>query len=136
MTRSTRAVYFLTPMLVCLAAHWRAPFIWFRLDDFGWLGLPQEIQNLGAIHTLFYPKAQGTVRVLSERVFFFGAEHALRITLLAFSRRGIGNLVRQPRTYPADRRAVDGLPRGGTDRRGAMDHQCNIGVTARMGILI
>lgn len=70
MTRATRAVYFLTPMLVCVAVHWRAPFIWFRLDDFGWLGLPQEMQSLGAIHTLFSPKAQGTVRVLSERILF------------------------------------------------------------------
>jgi len=88
MTRSTRVVYFLTPMLVCLAVHWRAPFIWFRLDDFGWLGLPEEMQNLGAIHTLFSPKAQGTVRVLSERVLFlvlgrFFGLHALPFRVVA-----------------------------------------------------
>jgi hypothetical protein len=88
MTRSTRAVYFLTPMLVCLAVHWRAPLIWFRLDDFGWLSLPQEMQNLGVIHTLFSPKAQGTVRVLSERVLFlvlsgFFGLHALPFRVVA-----------------------------------------------------
>ena len=88
MTRATRAVYFFTPMLLCVMAHWRAPFIWFRLDDFGWLGLPQEMQNLGVIHTLFSPKAQGTVRVLSERVLFlvlsglFGL-HALPFRVVA-----------------------------------------------------
>jgi hypothetical protein len=70
MTRTARFAYFLAPMLVCTAVYWRAPFIWFRMDDFAWLGLPQYAGQFGIIHALFDPQAQGTVRVLSERVFF------------------------------------------------------------------
>lgn len=70
MTPRRRMAYFLIPMLVCSAVYWRAPFIWFRMDDFAWLGLPQDAQRLGVFHVLFHPEAQGTVRVLSERLFF------------------------------------------------------------------
>jgi hypothetical protein len=70
MTRTARFAYFLAPMLVCAAVYWRAPFIWFRIDDFAWLGLPQYARQFGISHALFDPQAQGTVRVLSERVFF------------------------------------------------------------------
>jgi hypothetical protein len=84
MTRATRAGYFLTPMFVCVAVHWRAPFIWFRLDDFAWLSLPQEMRDLGLIHTLFTPKAQGTVRVLSERVLFLVLTKSFGFNALPF----------------------------------------------------
>jgi hypothetical protein len=43
--------------------------IWFRADDFAWLGLSAS-DNL--LEVFFKPAAQGTVRVLSERLFFFG----------------------------------------------------------------
>ncbi len=63
--------YFLIPGLVCLAIFWRAPFVWFRTDDFAWLGLPLEVHGFRSLmRVLFLPEAQGTVRVLSERVFF------------------------------------------------------------------
>jgi len=70
MSRARRAAYLLAPMLVCLAVYWRAPFVWFRMDDFSWLGLPLDAHNLGLFHVLFHPEGQGTVRVLSERLFF------------------------------------------------------------------
>jgi hypothetical protein len=66
-----RGEYFLIPGLVCLAVFWRAPFIWFRTDDFAWLGLRLEVHSVGSLmRALFLPEAQGTVRVLSERLFF------------------------------------------------------------------
>jgi hypothetical protein len=66
-----RGEYFLIPALVCLAVFWRAPFVWFRTDDFAWLGLRLEVHGAGSLmRALFLPEAQGTVRVLSERLFF------------------------------------------------------------------
>lgn len=66
-----RVEYFLIPGLVCLAIFWLAPFVWFRTDDFAWLGLPLEVHGFRSLmRVLFLPEAQGTVRVLSERVFF------------------------------------------------------------------
>jgi hypothetical protein len=63
--------YFLIPALACLAVFWRAPFVWFRTDDFAWLGLRLEVHGLRSLASaLFLPEAQGTVRVLSERLFF------------------------------------------------------------------
>lgn len=75
-TTAGRIAYLLAPMLVCLAVYWRAPFIWFRMDDFAWLGLPLEVQGFGLWHALFHPQAEGTVRVLSERVFFLALTSA------------------------------------------------------------
>jgi hypothetical protein len=66
-----RAEYILIPALVCLAVFWRAPFVWFRTDDFAWLGLRLEVHGPASLlRALFVPEAQGTVRVLSERLFF------------------------------------------------------------------
>ena len=59
------AAYLLAPLL-CLAVWWRVPSFFFRDDDFNWLTLPQ----LPLTEALFSPFAQGTVRVLSERLYF------------------------------------------------------------------
>ena len=41
------------------------------MDDFAWLGLPLEYHRPGDLWSiLFQPRAQGTVRTLSERLFF------------------------------------------------------------------
>jgi hypothetical protein len=69
--RSRRWAYYGIPMLFCLIVHWLALKMWFFTDDFAWLGLKLEVQSpfdLG--HALFSPQAQGTVRTLSERLFF------------------------------------------------------------------
>jgi hypothetical protein len=60
------------PMLFCLAVHWLAMRTWFSADDFAWLGLPLELHaNLSSwLDVLFGPRAQGTVRTISERVYF------------------------------------------------------------------
>ncbi|PYT10738.1 MAG: hypothetical protein DMG59_28070 [Acidobacteria bacterium] len=70
MTRVARAAYFLPP-LVCLIVFWRVPFTWFISDDFAWLSLPLQVHSLNDFwDAVFTPRAQGTVRVLSERLFF------------------------------------------------------------------
>jgi hypothetical protein len=58
-------------MLVCLAVHWIALKTWFSADDFAWLGLRLQVYSLGSLFdVLFTPMAQGTVRTLSERLYF------------------------------------------------------------------
>ncbi len=66
-----RAAWFLIAPAVCLILFWRAPGTWFLNDDFAWLGMPLEVHSVrDFFHVLFIPKAQGTIRVLSERLFF------------------------------------------------------------------
>jgi hypothetical protein len=77
MKRAATAAYWLFPPLVCLALYWHGLASWFRADDFAWLGIGQEVQTWRDLPTvLFSPRAQGTVRPFSERLFFmvlFGA---------------------------------------------------------------
>ena len=67
----TSAVFWLGPSLLCLALYWRGFTAWFRADDFAWLGTGIYIQNFhDFLLAMFGPKAQGTIRPLSERAFF------------------------------------------------------------------
>jgi hypothetical protein len=85
-----RALWYLAPPLLCLAVFWRVPFVWFRIDDFAWLGLSLQVVDIPSLgRALFQPLAQGTVRVLSERIPFlvFGALfglHSWPFRILAF----------------------------------------------------
>lgn len=86
-----RAAYFLAAPVLCLMVFWRVPLTWFANDDFAWLGLPLEVHGAGSLlNILFTPKAQGTIRVFSERLFFltfsslFGL-HAMPYHLLALA---------------------------------------------------
>lgn len=66
-----QAMYYGLPMLFCVAIHFLGLKMWFFGDDFAWLGLRLEIQSPhDLVHVLFAPEAQGTVRTLSERLFF------------------------------------------------------------------
>ena len=66
----TLAAYLL-PCVVLFAVHYNALRTWFLMDDFAWLGLRLEYYTpRDLIGILFQPRAQGTVRVLSERLFF------------------------------------------------------------------
>ncbi len=57
--------------LVCVLLYWRCLDGWFQLDDFAWLGLRDLIGvNLTWAEALFSPMAQGTIRPVSERLFF------------------------------------------------------------------
>ena len=55
----------------CFAVFWPGLVSWFQQDDFGWLGQYLEISAAEDLwKVLFAPKAQGTLRVFSERVYF------------------------------------------------------------------
>lgn len=66
-----RAIPYCIAPALSLALFWRAIFTWFLRDDFVWLGLRLQVRDASSLaHALFTPAAQGTVRVLSERVYF------------------------------------------------------------------
>lgn len=70
-SRGRQLAYYGLPMLFCVAVHWLGLKMWFFGDDFAWLGLRLELHTPGDwLHVLFSPQAQGTVRTLSERLFF------------------------------------------------------------------
>jgi hypothetical protein len=56
--------------LIGLLLYCRVPLLWFQNDDFGWLSLERDVHENGLAHALFTPFAQGTVRVLGDRLFF------------------------------------------------------------------
>ena len=65
------AAYWLAPLLLCLALHWREFNSWFRADDFAWLAIGPQIHNFRELASaLFSPMAQGSIRPWSERVVF------------------------------------------------------------------
>ena len=75
--------YLLLPLALLLAAYWRVFQVWFRSDDFAWLGLKLSVDGPWRLfQSLFLPQAQGTIRVLSERIpyltftWLFGYETA------------------------------------------------------------
>ena len=69
--RARQIAYYGIPMLFCLAVHWLGLKMWFFTDDFAWLGLRLQLHTpRDLIHILFSPQAEGTVRTLSERLFF------------------------------------------------------------------
>ncbi len=66
----------LTACVVSVLVFRDAFLCWFLMDDFAWLGLKQEIDALQAAggngwKLLFEPRAQGTTRVFSERLYFW-----------------------------------------------------------------
>jgi hypothetical protein len=67
---SAKRLLLFLPALVLILLYLPAFHIWFRMDDFAWLRMRHDLAERGWIDALFVPRAQGTVRVLSERVFF------------------------------------------------------------------
>ncbi len=66
-----RAAYYLCAPALCMALFWRTLFTWFRTDDFSLLSLASSVHDLPSLrYALFQPVAQGTVRVLSDRLFY------------------------------------------------------------------
>ena len=92
-----RAAYWAVPSLLSLALYWPGLLAWFQKDDFAWLGLRDLVHSWRDLAwALFAPLAQGTMRTLSERVFFlsftslFGL-HALPFRIWVFA-AGFGTL--------------------------------------------
>lgn len=53
-----------------LAFYWRCFDIWFYQDDFGWLHLAPVGSLSEFVHSLFFAKAHGSVRVISTNAYF------------------------------------------------------------------
>lgn len=71
MSRTARIAYWLAPIAFCIAIYWLGIRIWFAQDDFAWLNLRNEVTGFRSLlDALFAPRAQGTIRPLSERGFF------------------------------------------------------------------
>ncbi len=71
MRRVAHAAYWAVPSLLCLVIYWLGLKSWFQQDDFAWLSLNQRLRESGDLWgILFSPRAQGTIRPLSERAFF------------------------------------------------------------------
>jgi len=67
------------------ALYWRGLLTWFHQDDFAWLGLHLEIhQPKDLLRVLFEPRAQGTIRPLSERGFFLVFQQLFGLDALPF----------------------------------------------------
>jgi hypothetical protein len=80
-----RAAPWIAPPVLCLAYFWRAFVIWFRIDDFAWLTLPQVIQKPSGVWlALFQSAAQGTVRIISERLYFLTLTSLFGVTTWPF----------------------------------------------------
>jgi hypothetical protein len=72
MTRLARAACWALPAVVLLLLYARPGLeTWFQQDDFAWLGQRMEVHSWrDLVNVLFTPRAQGTIRTWSERVFF------------------------------------------------------------------
>jgi hypothetical protein len=91
MTLARRALLSGALAAACIALYWYALNSWLFLDDFAWLQLPRGVHSAHDLWiALFEPRAQGTVRVFSERVPFlvfgwlFGV-HAWPFRMLALA---------------------------------------------------
>ncbi len=83
--RWRQAVWWLVPAAFSLVYLWPTLGIWFRADDFAWLGLRLSIATpADLLRALFLPMAQGTVRFLSERAFFLTFETLFGLDALPF----------------------------------------------------
>lgn len=84
------APWLLIAPAMALIVFWQGLACWFSLDDFAWLNMSRKVESGASLWSaLLTPKAQGTVRVISERLYFlaihrlFGAD-ALAFRLVAF----------------------------------------------------
>jgi hypothetical protein len=69
--RWKRWSWLLFPLLLSAYLYRRSFRIWFLNDDFAWLGLGLSVHDASSLaDALFAPMAQGTIRTLSERLFF------------------------------------------------------------------
>src|SRR5260370_629418 len=69
--RAKTIAYWATPPLLALLLYWPGLMSWFQMDDFAWLNLRNLVHSWSDLRwALFAPLSQGTIRTLSERVFF------------------------------------------------------------------
>jgi hypothetical protein len=62
-------------LLFTLVFYWRGLHVWFQLDDFAWMSQWIEVHSgRDLLRSLFAPRAQGSIRPISERAFFLGLQ--------------------------------------------------------------
>lgn len=84
MNRLSR-LWLLIPIAFLLLIYWRGLTAWFLQDDFAWLSLHNQIHSPSDLfRELFTPKAQGTIRVLSERLYFLGLWYGFGMRAMPF----------------------------------------------------
>jgi hypothetical protein len=80
-----RYLYWIIPSLFCLALYWHGLKAWFQMDDFAWLSLHTRVHDFRTfLDAVFTPMAQGTVRPLSERLFFLSFWHMFGMEALPY----------------------------------------------------
>ncbi|HLH43366.1 MAG TPA: hypothetical protein VKV74_10295 [Bryobacteraceae bacterium] len=80
-----RVLYFAAAPAVCLALFWRVLFTWFHTDDFDLLWLASTVHDIPTLgYAMFHPIAQGTVRVLSDRLFYLGLYSLFGVAAVPF----------------------------------------------------
>jgi len=80
-----RYLYWLIPSFFCLALYWHGLKAWFQQDDFAWLSLHTLVLDFDSfLGAVFTPMAQGTVRPLSERLFFLSFWHLFGMDALPY----------------------------------------------------
>ncbi len=80
-----QAAWYGLPILFCLTLHQLALKTWFFQDDFAWLALRLDISSPGDLwNALFSPKAQGTIRTLSERLYFLVFSSLFGLNIVPF----------------------------------------------------
>jgi len=81
--RVKSVAYWIAPSLLTLLIYWQDLTCWFQKDDFAWLGLRYLVHGWrDLLWALFAPMAQGTVRPLSERLFFMSFSAVFGVTPL------------------------------------------------------
>ncbi len=81
----TAAAGWLVPPLLCFVIYWPGLTAWFQADDFAWLALRPSVHDWHSlIDALFIPKAQGSIRPLSERAYFLVFESLFGLNALPF----------------------------------------------------
>ncbi|HYP13609.1 MAG TPA: hypothetical protein VEQ63_06780 [Bryobacteraceae bacterium] len=79
------AAYWFAPFLLIILIYGSSLHAWFQLDDFAWLALRAHITNWDSLlSALFRPLAQGTIRPISERLFFLSLQAVFGLEALPF----------------------------------------------------
>ena len=86
MTARLKAIaLWMTPPALGLLLYWGGLTAWFQKDDFALLGFPLlRAQGASLAWVLFTPIAQGTIRTLSERIYFLSLTNLFGLHPLPF----------------------------------------------------
>ena len=75
----------IAPPALALVLYWGGLTAWFQKDDFSWLGLRDMLRSGTSLWwILFAPLAQGTIRTLSERMFYLSLSSVFGLNPLPF----------------------------------------------------